>query len=386
MSSKPATDEQLNSDSTSPGQTEKQERLPRLHWELGTAYDFFLSLEILHKPEEHSLRPSWAAGVRSRLTPAERKILDLSVEMVWVPIHWLDTLPAPKDAASVLWALRQIPAAERLPLLGAHPDKSEELCQVLNGVHAKGAWDDTDLQTFRAAIRAIKVKGLSHEIPPPDILKGILDAWASPAQFGEAYLDALQSYYRVFFAEEEQRILPALQTSIQKGQELATHLPLLDLIEELSQGIRFQERIDTTELVFIPSYWITPLITWQKSSAKRFVMIYGARPAYASLVPGEVVPDALLRGLKAVADPTRLKILRFLSQEPLTPADLSRRLRLRAPTVTHHLSALRLAGLVHLSLEAEGERHYTARQEGIDDLCRGLHKFLVSQGEDQTPD
>ena len=384
MSSKPAPAEQMNSYSTSPGQTEEQKRLPRLHWELGTAYDFFLSLEILHKPEEHSLRPSWAAGVRSRLTPAERKILDLSVEMVWVPIHWLDTLPAPKDAASVLWALRQVPAAERLPLLGAHPDISDELCQVLNGVQAKGAWDDTDLQAFRTAIRTMK--GKSHEIPPADALKGILDAWASPAQFGEGYLEALQSYYRVFFAEEEQRILPALQASIQKGQELAKRMPLLDLIEELSQGIRFQERIDTTELVFIPSYWITPLISWQKSSAERFVMIYGARPAYASLVPGEVVPDALMRGLKAVADPTRLKILRFLSQKPLTPADLSRRLRLRAPTVTHHLSALRLAGLVHLSLEAEGERHYTARQEGIDDLFRGLHEFLVNQGEDQARD
>ena len=384
MSNKPAPVEQLNAESTSPGQTEEQGRLPRLHWEMGTAYDFFLSLEILHKPEEHSLRPSWAAGVRSRLAPAERKVLDLAVEMIWVPIHWLDTLPAPRDAASVLWALRQIPPAERLPLLGTHPDYPEELRQILQGVQAKGAWNDTDLQAFRSTIRA--TKGKSHEIPSVDILKGILDAWSSPAQFGEQYLEALQSYYRVFFAEEEQRILPALQDGIRKGQELAKRLPLLDLIEKLSQGIRFQERIDTPELVFIPSYWITPLIAWQKSSPERFVMIYGARPAYASLVPGEVVPDALLRGLKAVADPTRLKILRFLSQEPLTPADLARSLRLRAPTVTHHLSALRLAGLVHLFLEAEGERRYTTRQEGIDDLCLGLHEFLVSQGEDQAPD
>ena len=70
-----------------------------------------------------------------------------------------------------------------------------------------------------------------------------------------------------------------------------------------------------------------------------------------SLVPGELVPDALYQPLKALADPTRLRILRYLSDEPLTPAALARRLRLRSPTVIHHLDALRLARLVILTLE-----------------------------------
>ena len=87
---------------------------------------------------------------------------------------------------------------------------------------------------------------------------------------------------------------------------------------------------------------------------KHWVVLFGARPAEVALVPGEVVPDAMLRALKALSDPTRLLILRYLSDQPQTPSQLARRLRLRPPTVIHHLSALRLAGLVYISLDETG--------------------------------
>jgi DNA-binding transcriptional ArsR family regulator len=105
-----------------------------------------------------------------------------------------------------------------------------------------------------------------------------------------------------------------------------------------------------------------------------------------SLMPGEPVPDTLLRMLKALADPTRLRILHYLSNETLTQAQLSRRLRLRAPTVTHHLTALRMAGLVHVTLEAGGEKLYAARLEAIRNIGNTLEKYLSSGGaEDESP-
>jgi hypothetical protein len=35
------------------------------------------------------------------------------------------------------------------------------------------------------------------------------------------------------------------------------------------------------------------------------LLLFGGRPAETGLVPGELVPDAMLRALKALADPTR---------------------------------------------------------------------------------
>ena len=107
------------------------------------------------------------------------------------------------------------------------------------------------------------------------------------------------------------------------------------------------------------------------------LFIYGARPSGESLVPGEEVPDDLLRMLKSLADPTRLRILRYLIQEQLTPAELSRRLRLRAPTVTHHLHTLRLAGLVRFVMRGKSERLYFARMESVKTIYALLKNFLT---------
>jgi DNA-binding transcriptional ArsR family regulator len=84
----------------------------------------------------------------------------------------------------------------------------------------------------------------------------------------------------------------------------------------------------------------------------------------------------MLRTIKTLGDPTRLRILRYLSRENITPAELARRLRLRAPTVTHHLNLLRLAGLVYLTLGEKGKRRYETRPEAVDEAFEILRTFL----------
>jgi DNA-binding transcriptional ArsR family regulator len=114
-----------------------------------------------------------------------------------------------------------------------------------------------------------------------------------------------------------------------------------------------------------------------KVNVERRIFLFGARPPDASLIPGEVVPDALLRALKALSDPTRLRILHYLTEEPLAPAQLARRLRLRAPTVTHHIRTLRLAGLVQLTLgEGKETKQYAARSEAVAAAFASLKGFL----------
>jgi DNA-binding transcriptional ArsR family regulator len=141
--------------------------------------------------------------------------------------------------------------------------------------------------------------------------------------------------------------------------------------------LRFTVPPEAARLLLVPSYWSTPLVFFGKVSAERDVWLFGARPADASLVPGEAVPESLLRVLKALSDPTRLRILHDLSQESLTPSELTRRLRLRAPTVTHHLKVLRLAGLVKMTLgDGKRTRCYAARSEAVTAACASLETFL----------
>jgi DNA-binding transcriptional ArsR family regulator len=150
-----------------------------------------------------------------------------------------------------------------------------------------------------------------------------------------------------------------------------------DLMEELSQGVRLDIESRSPEVVLAPSYWGSPLLVFGKVTEERDILLYGARPPEDSLVPGEMVPDALLRTLKALSDPTRLRILRYLASEPLTPTQLASRLRLRSSTVVHHLNSLRLATLVQFSSTHDKEtRYYTARMETIHERCQMLEQFL----------
>jgi len=346
-----------------------RQKNPSLTWEIGTAYDLMMSIEVLHNPESFGLRPSWAAGVRSRVPSSQRSVLEDSLKLIYVPLAWIHTLPEPKDSASVLWALRQMDSEKMLLNMFHQGKPASEYDQILDRVYQQRSWEEQDLEQLLKIVKG--KKGHSKKD-----LQTVLDWWSRPDEFGERYLQALQSYYQEFFAEEEQRIKPALQMANEQARERAQKVDLPELIETLSQGVQMFIDPQVTELVFVPSYWITPLIIFNSLTPQQMIFVYGARPADASLVPGEVVPDALLRGLKALAEPTRLKIMRYLAQEHLSPAQLSRRLRLRPPTVVHHLELLRLAGLVRLNLEVPGERKYAARLEGLEDTFNNITEFL----------
>lgn len=350
---------------------------PTYIWEIGTAYDLFTSLVVLHQPDRYGLRGNWAAGTRSRLPQKKREFLALVNRARIRAIPWLASLPlARKDGASVLHALAQIPAAERLRHLTDYY-LVEGLKGILHNVAMRGAWHESDRDALREVYRQVQQQEMRQRKLTDEDLAAQLDLWAAAAEFGDAYLSALETYYDVFFHEEEARIEPVLQQTAVAAQELAAQLPLSALLEELSQGLAFDTAnlSQVRRLRLVPSFWSTPLALFTPlgvGQTEEWLFLFGGRPAHISLIPGEVVPDLLHGTLKALADPTRLRILRYLTAEPLTPAELARRLRLRPPTVIHHLDALRLARLVQLRLGPDGRR-YAIRREAV----RGLQQMLL---------
>ena len=58
--------------------------------------------------------------------------------------------------------------------------------------------------------------------------------------------------------------------------------------------------------------------------------------------------DALVRFYKALADPTRLRIVGMLAERPMYGQELANALGVKPPTVSHHLAELRAAGLLRI--------------------------------------
>ena len=319
---------------------------PMLSWDVGTAYELFVSLHVLHEPERYDLRPAWAAKIRARIPTAERTFLEETQSFLSFPLAWVYRLPPPKNAITVLYALQQIPAASRSSTLldlerGIKPES-----KVLLEIAQRRRWDKTELATLIPLMCKDAV-----DQDEQGLIK-FLNWWVRPDDFGTMLYSALQAYYQAFFEQEEQRVGPVLETGLEHAQQLAEHLSIRELIAELSQGVQYTEELGK-ELIIVPTFWMTPLVHLDAIHADQKLFLFGARPTTMSAIPGELVPDGLLIALQALADPTRLKILRYLSQQELTPSELARRLNLRAPTVTHHLKELRLAGLINVTLRGQ---------------------------------
>jgi len=93
----------------------------------------------------------------------------------------------------------------------------------------------------------------------------------------------------------------------------------------------------------------------------------------STLVPAQT--DALAERLKALADPTRLRMLDLLAQQsaPLCVCEINEHFAQRQPTISHHLRILREAGLI--DCEKRGVwAYYWATQTGSEWLSavRGL--------------
>jgi len=77
----------------------------------------------------------------------------------------------------------------------------------------------------------------------------------------------------------------------------------------------------------------------------------------------------------ALADPTRRAILRFLREGSKTAGEIAEPFHQSAPTISHHLRALRLAGLVRS--ERRGTQVvYTLQANVLEELASELFDLL----------
>ena len=93
--------------------------------------------------------------------------------------------------------------------------------------------------------------------------------------------------------------------------------------------------------------------------------------------------DKLSLALRAVADPTRRKILRLLhpsaprktaAADGWTASDVEQRIKLAQPTISHHMKILRLAGLIETRKQGTWVRY-----RRIESAIRALRKGLIKE-------
>jgi DNA-binding transcriptional ArsR family regulator len=86
---------------------------------------------------------------------------------------------------------------------------------------------------------------------------------------------------------------------------------------------------------------------------------------------------------RALADPTRRKILRMLGDGELTAGEIASKFSISAPSVSHHFGVLKGAGLI--SGRKEGQQiYYSLNTTVVQDLVTVLLDLLGSREAEGT--
>lgn len=89
----------------------------------------------------------------------------------------------------------------------------------------------------------------------------------------------------------------------------------------------------------------------------------------------------LLKGLKALSEPTRLHIFDMLMEGVQCSCEISRRLSLSRSLISHHMRALKEAGLVKSERDPADGRwiYYSVDKKALNQLRHQLYRMLDPQ-------
>jgi DNA-binding transcriptional ArsR family regulator len=189
-------------------------------------------------------------------------------------------------------------------------------------------------------------------------------------------------------APEWRRITPMLQASVDAFQQLdisgMSKFEAVQLVtgRDFEQSEREHWEVvleDLERLILIPCTHLGPYLGTFRSGHTAWVL-FGARiPAGVQVHAPDLSRAEILVRLNALADDTRLRILKLIAGEgELRSQEIMTRLDLSQSAASRHLKQLSATGYLH-ERRCEGAKCYALNQERVEDTLRALSAFLLGK-------
>jgi DNA-binding transcriptional ArsR family regulator len=198
---------------------------------------------------------------------------------------------------------------------------------------------------------------------------------AEPEAERARLVDALRQWYERVFVPEAARITAAVTREAAVLAKRLGEAPLEDVFASVVRGIEFNLPASTERLVLAPSVVIMPTVfyfPWGDTATYCYPITDALRSGADSLTTQR---HEMVRLFEALADDTRLRILRHLSERQMYLTELAEHLKLTKATTRHHMVRMRAAGLVTLHMR-DNLSYYSLNQEMLDEPTRMLARYL----------
>ncbi|MFF2911308.1 ArsR/SmtB family transcription factor [Paenibacillus sp. NPDC057934] len=187
-----------------------------------------------------------------------------------------------------------------------------------------------------------------------------------------SYTPLLRLWYSQYFRHVEHKILPLLIEDASEKKMLQSKMDPIALIEYASGGVVIEDLPNLQTIVLLPTVHNRPINTYCFYNT----MVIIQYPVDVPLDDEDEPPTVLLRMTRALANPTRLRLLRYVAHEPKTLWEMQSDLNQSREMLMHHLMILRVAGLLRIHLRGEHNERFSIRPDGASELQMFLESYI----------
>jgi DNA-binding transcriptional ArsR family regulator len=329
-------------------------------------YDFVVSLRALNNPQTFAANRAWALRMRGMLSRGAFNLGRFYFQGLDTALGYgaLRIVPHLAATATPVDLLRVLEGTAPEVLAGYMLDTGEVEIETLEVLE----------RALRGGVNARQLNASLRRLPTP-WAKRCRQVVADPAQAKTDLIKLMAEYREAVFEAETRALTGPLEAAAQRATSLLEVLPTSQAVEQLLGGYTLSDDLNLDRITLAPSVFIYPFMSSRiDERAREAVIVFGVRrdggPAQA---PGGY--DDLLDSLQVLADPRRLKVLHLLASRRMYGPELVRELGLTQPTVHHHVSQLRTAGLIRQERTARGML-YSIRRESAEEVIDMLRALL----------
>ena len=355
----------------------RKRRQPEVRIGSSPAYDLLLSLHVVFGSplNEYEYDPAWITQARAVCPPELQATLAFFFgdgEGQWCAASLCGLLwqaPTPTNVPATIDWLAQLSLTETLPIIiggdGLGDDWREVAQSLIQASLSARGGRKSDLtakiQTFARRFRSIEREAVIRFLTQPEA------EWAR-------LIDAIRSWHTLVFATQETHISPAVTREATRLERKRAETAVEELFSSVIRGIAYDIPAAIERLVLVPSLVIMPTI-FHFTVDDTITYCYPIKDTERTAEDEQQLE--MMRLFDALADKTRLKILRLLTQRQMYLTELAEHLDLTKATTRHHMIRLRAAKLVTVHM-SDHLSYYSLRRETLDEPTRVLARYLGS--------